>query len=199
MSFESSAQPVASIWGGIATADQILPGVWHVSTASHGGLILSAQRQQAMPGALRLEGVHYEEDVDWSLVYLAFEAELKLLRRPGMAASLQLAHDIARNWHPRRYGDFTGIAVAPRDSYVMRRRAAYQAVIGEIVVTAAFGTHEAWVPAGKTGLFGRRVASVDHLGWAKYDGPDVRALVDAARYDSGNIVNSFAAIGAELI
>src|SRR3546814_15534212 len=69
---------------------------------------------------------------------------------------------------------------------VMRRRAAYQAVIGEIVVTAAFGTHEAWVPAGKTGLIGRRVASVDHLGWAKYDGPDVRALVDAARYDSGN-------------
>src|SRR3546814_9208485 len=112
-----------------------------------------------MPGALRLEGIHYEEDVDWSLVYLAFEAELKLLRRPGMAASLQLAHDIARNWHPRRYGDFTGIAVAPRDSYVMRRRAAYQAVIGEIVVTAAFGTHEAWVPAGKTGLLGRRVAS----------------------------------------
>src|SRR3546814_16908001 len=93
MSFESSAQPVASIWCGIATADQILPGVWHVSTASHGGLILSAQRQEAMPGALRLEGIHYEEDVDWSLVYLAFEAELKLLRRPGMAASLQRSEE----------------------------------------------------------------------------------------------------------
>lgn len=196
MVFLPSPQPKTSIWGAVISADQILAGIWHVSTASHGGIILSEARQAAIPETLRRDEPYYEEDVNWSLVYLAFEAELRRVDRPGMGAAVLLAHDTARAWRPQAYSAFTGTDVTPRDSHVMRSIAAYEAMIGEIVVIAAYGSHADWVPDGKTGVIGRRVLSVDHLGHATYEDIDHRALVDADRYDSCQIVNSFAAIGA---
>lgn len=196
MAFLPSPQPATSIWGAIISADQILAGIWHVSTASHGGIILSDERQAAMPPILRRDEVYYEEDVNWSLVYIAFEAELRRVDRPGMGAAVLLAHDTARAWRPQAYSAFTDADVTPRESHVLRSIAAYEAMIGEIVVIAAFGSHANWVPDGKTGVIGRRVLSVDHLGRATYEQIDHRALVDADRYDDGQIVNSFSAIGA---
>ena len=196
MAFLPSSQPVASIWGAIICADQILPGIWHVSTANHGGIILSDERQAAMPQVLRRDEPYYEEDVNWCLVYLAFEPELRRVDRPAMGAAVLLAHDTARAWRPQAYSVFTGREVPPRESHVLRSIAAYEAVIGEIVVVAAFGSHADWVPEGKTGVIGRRVLSVDHLGSATYENVDHRALVDADRYDSLQIVNRFDAIGA---
>ena len=86
-----------------------------------------------------------------------------------------------------------------RDSYVKRQRAAYEAHIGELVVTSAFGSWADWVPDGKVGVVGRVLEKVDHLGRASYTGETVQALVDKDRYDSGRPVNSFATIGAEII
>jgi hypothetical protein len=53
MLFSTSPCPKASIWAPIHSADQLLPGIWHVTTASHGGIILSDERQAAMPETLR--------------------------------------------------------------------------------------------------------------------------------------------------
>ncbi|WP_313806632.1 DUF7007 domain-containing protein [Sphingobium sp.] len=197
MTFLPTAQPTMSIWGAIQSADQIAPGIWHVSTPSHGGILLSEQRQAAMPDALRRDEPFYEEDVNWALVYLGFEAELRRVDRPAMGAAILLAHVTVRSWRPQAYSAFTGKPVPSRDSHVLRAIAAYEAVIGEVVVVAAFGSYADWVPEGKTGVIGRRVLSVDHLGSATYEMIDHRALVDADRYDSCQIVNSFTAIGAE--
>jgi hypothetical protein len=152
-----------------------------------------------MPASLRLDENAYEEDADWSLAFVAFEAELKRTEIIGIAATLRLAHDIARNWHPDRYGLFTGAEILARDSHVMRSRQAYSALIGQVVVVSAFGTWAEWVPAGRTGVIGRRLESVDYLGQPIFAGPDVKALVDQVRYDSTRIVNGFADIGAEVI
>lgn len=60
--FAPSPRPSTSIWGAVQQADQLAPGVWSVMTASHGGIILSDQRQRAMPPALQIESGSYEED-----------------------------------------------------------------------------------------------------------------------------------------
>jgi hypothetical protein len=198
-SFTPAPQPSDTLWGAPDDAEQILPGIWEVSTPSHGGFVLSEERQQAMPAALRFVHRQYEEDVNWSLVVLGFEAEFATLTHPGAGARVKLAHDFVRNWHPGRYEAFTGKPVEVRDSHVRRQRAAYEACIGKLVVTSAFGSWADWVPKGKVGVVGRILKKVDHLGRPTYTGDPVQALVDKQRYDSSNTVNSFAAIGAEII
>ncbi|MCW1431985.1 DUF7007 domain-containing protein [Novosphingobium sp. JCM 18896] len=196
--FAFSPRPQSSIWGAIQEADQILPGIWSVTTPSHGGLILSDQRQQAMPDSLRIEGASYEEDVDWSHVILAHEAEIARLGRYP-ASFLQLARDTVRCWHPDAFSAFTGESVTENQSHVLKRRKAYQDSIGELCVTAAWGSWADWVPEGKTGVVGMIVESVNHLGFASYAGERQFALVDAKIYEGRKEPASFASLGAELI
>ena len=51
--FPNTARPASSPWGSIQQADRLAAGIWSVMTASHGGILLSDERQEAMPEALR--------------------------------------------------------------------------------------------------------------------------------------------------
>jgi hypothetical protein len=78
--FESSERPRYSPWGAICTATQEKPGIWFVTTASHGGYMLSQQRYDALPATIKAIAPYaaplcYEEDADWALVVLAFGDE----------------------------------------------------------------------------------------------------------------------------
>jgi len=179
--FASSPKPTNSIWGPIIMAEEFLPGVWVVTSASHGGIMLSAHRQAAMPDALQLGTAYYEEDCDWALPVLAFRDEFEAAQ-PDRASWLQLAVDTARCWHPDRYEAFSGEAVPENASRVLRQRAAYKAAIGKYCVTAAWGDWADWVPKGKTGLVACKVLSIDHLGNAKYGEERRYALVDKQTY-----------------
>ncbi len=64
-----------SPWGPIEDSDEIAPGIVSVTTSSHGGLMLSPERQAAMPVHLRLDQAGYEEDGECNLVALAFPEE----------------------------------------------------------------------------------------------------------------------------
>jgi hypothetical protein len=74
----------ASPWGPVQTVSPLGPDVVVVTTASHGGLRLSAAALARLPQAIR-QTVHsrdgwFEEDCDWALPYLAlgldaFEAD----------------------------------------------------------------------------------------------------------------------------
>lgn len=196
--FTSTPTPELTPWGHADTATERLPGLFQVTTPSHGGFILSDERQAAMPETLRLDATAYEEDVDWSLVVIAFADELATAGDHLTGFEIDLAHQTARNWRPDRYAAFTGKPVEPRDSYVLRSIRAHEAVMGEIIVVSAFGDWAEWVPKGKTGVIGRTLASVDHLGHPTYEGPEHRALVDAARYKASASPNSFSALGAEI-
>ncbi|AOW24631.1 hypothetical protein [Sphingomonas melonis] len=63
----------------------------------------------------------------------------------------------------------------------------------------AFGDGANWVPAGKVGVCGQRIVGCDHLGFTQYDGPVFKGLCDAAGYEAGRPVNTFAALGVELL
>ncbi|TVV76968.1 DUF7007 domain-containing protein [Sphingomonas solaris] len=197
--FNSTPAPDLTPWGKADTATERLPGVFQVTTPSHGGFILYDERQAAMPDALRLDAPAYEEDVNWSLAVIAFAEELAAAGDHLTKIEIDLAHQTARNWMPDRYAAFTGKPVEPRDSYILRAILAYEALIGEIVVVSAFGDWADWVPAGKTGVIGRKLASVNHLGHPTYEGPEHRALVEATRYKASASPNSFAAISAEIM
>lgn len=194
--FQSVPAPADTLWGVPQQADQILPGIWEVHTASHGGFVLSAERQAAMPEALRLPGVSYEEDVDWSLVIFGFEAEYRNSGRRAAGLLADNARSSVRAWHPDRFAAFTGEAVPETESPVLRRRAAYQQHIGQYIVCSASGDWADWVPEGKVGVVARRLERVDALGHPHLTGDAIQGLVDAGAYDSTRDVNGFDAIGA---
>lgn len=77
MEFNRTPRPTHTYWGYADDATELAPGIWSVSTPSHGGIIISAQRHNAMPAHLRAirtfaDGLNYEEDCDWSIVAMAF-------------------------------------------------------------------------------------------------------------------------------
>ncbi|RZL20954.1 MAG: hypothetical protein EOP64_08785 [Sphingomonas sp.] len=152
-----------------------------------------------MPEALRLDSIYYEEDVNWSLVVIGFEAEFAKLKDQNFDIERDLAHQTARHWRPCQYGAFTGEVITPSDSYVLKKVEILEASIGEIGVRSASGDWADWVPKGKVGVTGQRIVGCDHLGFVRYEGPDFPGLCDAARYDSTRPVNTFAALGVELL
>ena len=194
--FRSTLAPTDTMWGAPQTAEQILPGVWEVGTSSHGGLILSPERQEAMPEALRLEQPCYEEDVDWCLVVLAFDAEYRASGRRGAILLADNARSSVRTWHPDRFAAFTGEPVSESESPVLRRRAAYRRHIGKYIVCSASGDWADWVPKGKVGVVARILESVDALGHPRLTGEAIQGLVDKSAYDSSRDVNGFEDIGA---
>lgn len=197
--FASTAAPVHTLWDAPDMATQRLPGVWWVKTPSHGGFVLSDERQAAMPGALRLDSVYYEEDVNWALVILGYEAEFAAAKDPHFDIEQGIAHQTARHWRPQQYAAFTGQVITASDSYVLKRVEAIEAAIGEIGVRTAFGDWADWVPSGKVGVYGQRIIGCDHLGFTQYDGPNFQGLCDAVGYEAGRPVNTFASLGVEMI
>jgi hypothetical protein len=78
--FQRIPRPLSSPWGKVDGADEVAPGIWAVSTPSHGGFILSQARLQAMPAYLRInkaarDAHAFEEDCEWALVVMAFPDE----------------------------------------------------------------------------------------------------------------------------
>ncbi|RNJ62816.1 MAG: hypothetical protein EDM03_09255 [Porphyrobacter sp. IPPAS B-1204] len=189
-------QPRDSMWGAPQTATQILPGVWEIQTSGHGGMLLSDQRQSAMPKALRLDGPSYEEDVDWALVVLAFDDEFMALPTKGFDLLVDNARASVKAWHPDRYSAYTGEPVEPKDSDVLRRRQAVRAQIGNYVVVSASGDWAGWVPEGKVGVVARRVVRADAMGHAIFQGDPIHGLIERVNYDSSRPVNGFDEIGA---
>jgi hypothetical protein len=64
-------------WGESQTVREIAEGITLVTTAGHGGYLLSPARRSAMPDALHAfetfaGGNAYEEDCDWAVVAVAF-------------------------------------------------------------------------------------------------------------------------------
>jgi hypothetical protein len=197
--FASSPAPEMTRWGKPVTTTQRLPGIWRVVTPSHGGFVLSETRQAAMPEALRLDEPEYEHDVDWSLVIVAFQTEFAAAGDPLFDIELSLATSTVKSWRPERWEAYAGEAVEPRQSHVRRERVAFEARIGKVVVTTAYGDWADWVPSGKVGVFGYTLASVDHLARPTYGDQMFKALVDKARYDERASVISFDELDAEIL
>ncbi len=81
-------------WGVIQSADEIAPGIVHVTTAGHGGYWLSPERRADMPAEYRsiptfAGGNWFEEDCDWSLVALSFPEHFSMKAREAARSTVE--------------------------------------------------------------------------------------------------------------
>jgi hypothetical protein len=68
--------PNKTPWGDVQHKQRLLPGVWFVSTAGHGGIWLSEERRKQIPLNLQnRDNQWYEEDCEFSLVVCALRDE----------------------------------------------------------------------------------------------------------------------------
>jgi hypothetical protein len=91
-------------WGAPDTTREIIPGVVWVTSPSHGGIVLSDERNAAMPDYMRRADAVYEEDCNWPLPIYAFDcaAQFAAVLKSGTTAE-QIMTDAKRTmerWHP---------------------------------------------------------------------------------------------------
>lgn len=186
--FSATPQPTRCPWGIIDHADQLVPGIWSVGTPSHGGFLLSPERQAALPAAIRRADGAYEEDAEWSLVALTFADEFAAISC-GQRTMADIAKAHARNCYPVDYAVLTGETPTADNSHALRRREINAAALGRFVVTSAFGDWAEWVPEGKVGIIAREATGITANGHLEYGEGERAGLVDAARYDNRAIVS----------
>ena len=115
-------------WGQSDSAAEVAPGIQWVTTPSHGGFRLSPERQREMPDYFKGEtfingGQWYEEDCDWCLVVVAFNAKYP----QAFPGDYKQAFDTLRNWHPDAFARHFGVTLTPEESF--KRRTPSSAVL----------------------------------------------------------------------
>ena len=180
----------SSLWGGVQTVRTIVPGIREVSTASHGGLVLSDELNARIPAPLRRADGAYEEDCEWAVVVASFPELAETFARawdrhrlePGPATTaadlLASARQVLKDFRPDEYAGAFGELVTEAESHTLRHRAFLAAHTRDWISIAAFGDGAvAWVPKGNVGvvatLGGCRATTV----------PRRRFLVPASEYE----------------
>ena len=153
----------SSPWGAIQDVSTILPGMWWVSTASHGGIKLSLERQQQIPATLRRPGRDsgkswYEEDCEWAVPYCVFEDELKEAGR-GIDAKLwkdEMHRKTLRTWYPDQYEKFYGVTLKPGESFLRDEEVFYKEHAEDWIVVCAWGDWYKDTPRGYVRVAARK-------------------------------------------
>lgn len=90
-----------TLWGPAQTVKELVPGIWVVSTASHGGVFVEPEKWESMPEYMRRtpysQGGYFEEDCDWCLPFVVFEVELRQSTDPHTLEILN------RGWHTETF------------------------------------------------------------------------------------------------
>lgn len=153
--YKSSPCPATSPWGAIQDKRELAPGIWSVSTAGHGCIKLSRERNAAMPDYMRNKGGWYEEDCEWAKVAVFFPAGFQRTFKDRHGVD-QTEYDCAletfRNWFPEEYESFFNVALSPGQSHCRDQRIFELNTRDKFVVSAAWGSWAAWVPDGKVGV-----------------------------------------------
>lgn len=109
-----------NIWGPVQKSTVIASGICKVSTASHGGVVLSDSRNQQVPEYMRIPNGHYEEDLDYAIPLVVFEQEFRaLLGDDVYMDQLRVAKRTLADERPDLYEKFYGLTLQPGES---RRR-----------------------------------------------------------------------------
>lgn len=171
MPYAHSPRPDYSPWGRPDDAQEIAPGIWSISTPSHGGIHLSPERNAAMPSSIRAENAFYEEDCRWAGVAAVHPDAFS-------TAQLDLAMRTLLDWEPAAYTLLTGRPVQPGESRAFDRDCFYRDNPDAWVVTSAFGDWAAWVEPGMVGAFARQ----GEPGTQRYHAAERCFLISAENY-----------------
>jgi hypothetical protein len=142
-------------WGSAQTARVLAPGIGLVSTAGHGGIKLTAERNRQVPAYMRRDGGWYEEDCEASIPLVVFEA---LIRQHGPAWLVQSLDDYPPiktviGWYPDAAAKWLKRDILPEESMVLRERIFKAQHASDYVVVSAWGSWQEGVPEGMVGVF----------------------------------------------
>ena len=153
----------SSPWGTIDGVTTILPGMWFVSTPSHGGIKLSLERQQQIPESLRRADHDtgkswYEEDCEWAIPYCYFAEELKKAGRgiDGKLWNEEMHRKTLRTWYPEQYEQFYGVTLKPGESAVRDEQVFYKEHADDWIVVCAWGSWSEGTPRGYVKVAARK-------------------------------------------
>jgi hypothetical protein len=157
--YRSCPCPARSPWGPIQTKSELAPGIWSVSTAGHGGIKLSRERNAAVPAYMRREGGWYEEDCEWSIAAvvhpIGFTRKCPTEGNPDRT-EWDIANETLRNWYPDHYEQWACILLVEGESFKRDERNFIADNENNFVVRSAWGSWATWVPAGKVGVVAER-------------------------------------------
>ena len=116
-------------WGTPQENEELADGAAMVSTASHGGIVLSEDRNALVPESAREPDGCYEEDCAWAKAWTALRAAKVIPDdvRTGGQDAFDLdaqAYKTVQDWYPDQVRDLTGDAPDP-DGFIMRQRRDY--------------------------------------------------------------------------
>lgn len=143
-----------SPWGKIQNSNTIIGGIVAVSTASHGGIKLSRERNATMPEYLRQPGGWYEEDSEWCLPYVVFQAELLLSGDERAKRVIIDGKHIStfKNWFPDLYEKHFGVVLQPGESHKKDEKVFYETHANDWLVVCAWGDYKDGIPEGYVGV-----------------------------------------------
>lgn len=147
-------------WGASQTTWKIADGITEVSTAGHGGILLDAARVAAMPDYMKgcswAGAAAYEEDCDWCMPVLVFEAEYRAYYastgQQNVDEIFESARSTLKHSHPDAYETFYGVTLQPGESRARDEAAFYASHANDWIVSAAWGSWQKGVPEGMVGV-----------------------------------------------
>lgn len=191
-------------WGSAQTARMLAPGIGLVTTASHGGIKLTAERNRQVPAYMRRDGGWYEEDCECSIPLVVFDAEIRQYGPDWLVKSLDEHPPIKTviGWYPDAAAKWLGRPILPEESMVLRERIFKAQHANDYVVVAAWGSWQEGVPEGMVGVHATLGESRTEPLWsqgkyflipdAEYQGRSGSFVIDLARHQE---VGDFTKLG----
>jgi hypothetical protein len=139
---------IVTPWGRPDTIQNVADGLLIVSTPSHGGILVSAERLASMSDYMRKplyagQFACYEEDCEWPMPVLVFETNFRAFYERESTEKAEdiipIAANILKNWHPATYERFYDTKLAPGESFKRDEDTFYAANKGSWLVVAARG------------------------------------------------------------
>jgi hypothetical protein len=115
MKREIAYEGMKTPWGKAQSAQEVITGMYFVTTAGHGGMKLSIKLNKLIPDYMRNQGGWYEEDIDWCIPYVIL-ATHDLLTNPKFGEDVDKAVALLRNWKPMMYERFFDVVLKPGES-----------------------------------------------------------------------------------
>lgn len=189
-------------WGRSWTCAEIADGITLVSTAGHGGVKLSPERNALVPEAMRQAGGWYEEDCEINFSIWTFPVEFAewscTQNYPtdspyrDAEASKEKAAEAIRQWFPDQWTAATGEVVTADQSHVIKEREFYASHAGDWLTSAAWGDWHDEVPEGMVGVVARVGGRPNPHGMTgyflvpedEYDARGIAFVIDLERHEA---------------
>lgn len=172
--------PTSTPWGSAQNVTSITRGIRSVSTAGHGGILVSPTKNAMIPEYMRESSGAYEEDCEWAIPAVVFEKEWREWANTTSWTTgdiqMECAWSTLKNWNPNAYQKFTGKTLEIGESYVNDERILKEQVRNSYVVRSA---SEALVDGVRTGMV--KVVAI-----RESDGSKIHGLVPQDEYKNQN-------------